>query len=248
MFRFSKVGSHQIPPNNAPLTPALAIPPQPQFVPSQAAISAAEISEAPAKITSSSSRPKQPASSNATALTLVSAAAITLVATTFFFTRRHYAPPEAKTQSAAPTASVPAVLAPVLVPSVSPPAGSQPAQTIPKSSSPALDVSSDSAAAKTRPMAILRSMMCQSIISRPPTPVTKLGTLLVIAGQDGARVLLDGKPQPQLTQAGRLRLSNLELKDYVVQVSKSGFQDPPQQEIRIFTKMNTPSLFSAYNR
>jgi hypothetical protein len=30
-----------------------------------------------------------------------------------------------------------------------------------------------------------------------------------------------------------LRLPNLELKDYVVQVSKSGFQDPPQQKIRI---------------
>ena len=30
-----------------------------------------------------------------------------------------------------------------------------------------------------------------------------------------------------------MRLPNLELKDYVVQVSKSGFQDPPQQKIRI---------------
>jgi hypothetical protein len=30
-----------------------------------------------------------------------------------------------------------------------------------------------------------------------------------------------------------LRLPNLELDDYVVQVSKSGFQDPPQQKIRI---------------
>jgi hypothetical protein len=30
-----------------------------------------------------------------------------------------------------------------------------------------------------------------------------------------------------------LRLPNLELKDYVVQVSKSGFQDPPQQKIRV---------------
>ena len=239
----SKVGSHQIPPNNAPLTPALATPPQPQFVPSQAAISAAEISEAPAKITSSSSRPKQPASSNATALTLVSAAAITLVATTFFFTRRHYAPPEAKTQSAAPTASAPAVSAPVLVPSVSPPAGSQPAQTIPKSSSPALDVSSDSAAAKVAPND--PSVNDVPVNNQPPADSGhKLGTLLVIAGQDGARVLLDGKPQPQLTQAGRLRLSNLELKDYVVQVSKSGFQDPPQQEIRIHKDEHAKLVFS----
>ncbi len=60
-----------------------------------------------------------------------------------------------------------------------------------------------------------------------------LGTLLVVAGQDDAKVFLNGKLQPQLTQAGQLRLPNLELKDYVVQVSKGGFQDPPQQKIRI---------------
>ena len=60
-----------------------------------------------------------------------------------------------------------------------------------------------------------------------------LGTLLVIAGQDEARVFLNGKLQPQLTQAGQLRLPNLESEDYVVQISKNGFQDPPQQKIRI---------------
>jgi hypothetical protein len=60
-----------------------------------------------------------------------------------------------------------------------------------------------------------------------------MGTLVVIAGQDDARVFLNGKLQRQLTQAGQLRLPNLELKDYVVQVSKSGFEDPPQQTIRI---------------
>src|SRR4029077_4171222 len=63
--------------------------------------------------------------------------------------------------------------------------------------------------------------------------VPNLGSLLVVAGQDDARVFLNGKLQPQTTRAGQLRLPNLELKDYVVQVSKSGFQDPPQQKIRI---------------
>jgi hypothetical protein len=57
--------------------------------------------------------------------------------------------------------------------------------------------------------------------------------LLVVAGQDNASVFLDGKLQGQLTQAGQLRLPNLELKDYVVQVSKSGFQDAPPQKIRL---------------
>jgi eukaryotic-like serine/threonine-protein kinase len=60
-----------------------------------------------------------------------------------------------------------------------------------------------------------------------------LGTLVVVTGQDKARVFLDGKLQPQLTQGGQLRIPNLELKDYVVNVSKSGFQDLPEQKIRL---------------
>jgi serine/threonine protein kinase len=60
-----------------------------------------------------------------------------------------------------------------------------------------------------------------------------LGTLVVVTGQDGARVFLNGKLQQQLVQGGRLRIPNLELKDYVVRASKSGFQDPPEQKIRI---------------
>jgi hypothetical protein len=68
---------------------------------------------------------------------------------------------------------------------------------------------------------------------QPAESSRNLGTILVVAGQDNASVFLNGKLQRQLTQAGQLRLPNLELKDYVVQVSKSGFQDPPQQVIRI---------------
>ena len=60
-----------------------------------------------------------------------------------------------------------------------------------------------------------------------------LGSLVVIAGQDKAKVFLNGRLQPQLTQNGQLRIPNLELKDYVVRVSKSGFQDLPEQKIRI---------------
>jgi hypothetical protein len=64
-------------------------------------------------------------------------------------------------------------------------------------------------------------------------PSQNRGTLLVVAGQDNAKVFLNGKLQRQLTRAGQLRLPNLELKDYVVQVSENGFQDPPQQKIRV---------------
>jgi hypothetical protein len=70
-----------------------------------------------------------------------------------------------------------------------------------------------------------------------------LGTLLVLAGQDGAQVFLNGKLQPQLTQAGQLHLPNLELKEYSVQVYKSGFQDPPPQKVLIRKGEQTRLIF-----
>ena len=61
-----------------------------------------------------------------------------------------------------------------------------------------------------------------------------LGTLVVVTGQDKAKVFLNGTLQPRLTQSsGQLRIPNLELKEYVVRVSKSGFQEVPDQRIRI---------------
>jgi eukaryotic-like serine/threonine-protein kinase len=61
-----------------------------------------------------------------------------------------------------------------------------------------------------------------------------LGTLVVVTGQDKAQVFINGKPQPQPTkQNGQLRIPNLELKEYTVRVSKSGFLDPPEQKIRM---------------
>jgi hypothetical protein len=57
-----------------------------------------------------------------------------------------------------------------------------------------------------------------------------LGTLVVVAGQDQARVFLNGKLQRQITKAGQLRIPNLEPRDYVVRVSKSGFQELPEQK------------------
>jgi hypothetical protein len=60
-----------------------------------------------------------------------------------------------------------------------------------------------------------------------------LGALVVVTGEENAKVFLNGKPQPQLTQGGQLRISNLELKEYVVRVSKNGFQDVPEQKIRL---------------
>ena len=60
-----------------------------------------------------------------------------------------------------------------------------------------------------------------------------VGTLVVVTGQDKSRVFLNGKALPQETRGGQLRVANLEPKEYVVKVSKSGYQDAPEQKIRI---------------
>jgi hypothetical protein len=223
----SEVRTRKVPPDIAPVRLVPTIPPESQLPPPQAAtVPAAEPSAPAAKVTSPSSQPKQPTRSNSTTLILVSAAAIILVAATFFFTRKHYAPQVAKT-SPDPAVSAPTVSAPVSVPSVSAPAVSAPAPTNSKPSLPSLDVSSTAAAGKV-------TADDHPLDNQPPAESGhNLGTLLVVAGQDGASVFLNGKLQRQLTQAGQLRLPSLELKDYVVQVFKSGFQDPPAQKIRI---------------
>jgi hypothetical protein len=225
------VPANKVPPSVAPSSKVLAIAPEPQASPVQAAtVSAAAASSAPAaKVASSSSQSKQPTRSNSTALILVSCAAIVLVAGTFFFTRKHYATPVEKTSSPAPTISAQAVSAPAAsVPTVAAPAVAAPAQATPEPSLPALagppsDAhASDAAGGKVT-----------ADHARPTYSAPNVGTLLIVTGEDDARVALNGQLQPQLTQAGQLRLANLEPRDYVVQVSKSGFQDPPAQSIRI---------------
>jgi len=228
----SEVRPREVPPNIAPVRLVLGTPPQ------TAAPPAAEPSAPPAKITSPPSRLKQPASSNSSMLVLVSAAAIILtaiilVAATFFFTRKHYATPVAQTQPSAPTVSAPDVPPPAqAIPTQTTPVQANPApeaqtQTPPEPSLSALPTSSDTAAGKVTPDKVTPDNQL------PAASGHNQGTLLVVAGQDDAKVFLNGKLQRQLTQAGELRLPNLEPKDYVVQVSKSGFQDPPQQKIRI---------------
>jgi tetratricopeptide (TPR) repeat protein len=228
----STVSPRKIPPSVLTAVKVSNSPPAPQLPPLQAATPAVAEPSAPAvRIASPSSQPKEPTRSNSTTL-MASAAAIVIVAvaSTFFFTRKHYAPPVAQTQSVAPAVSAPVVSAPTVsapansvptlsTPSVSAPAAATPTQPTPE---PAASASSDAVPEKA------------AAADHPPANSSHdLGALLVVAGQDGAKVFLNGKPQQQLTQAGQLRLQNLELKDYVVQVSKSGFQDPPKQTIRV---------------
>ncbi len=60
-----------------------------------------------------------------------------------------------------------------------------------------------------------------------------VGTLVVSTGQDGVRVLLDGKPQSRLTQHGQLRLAGLPVKTYGVRVVKEGYLEEPEQRVQI---------------
>lgn len=217
VFEEAKLAPPQVATAPAPEPPAPAAPP-----------AIAAFSAPAAKVTSPSSRAAQHTRSNSTLLILISGTAIILVAATFFLTRKHYAPAGAASPSvapsvSAPTASAPAAPAPnVPSPAVSAPAVTAPAEAAPEPSPPASPLASSTVTGKVAPD------------DQPRTESShKASTLLVVAGQDGASVFLNGKLQPQPTRAGQLRIPNLEAQSYVVQVSKSGFQDPPQQEIRI---------------
>jgi Flp pilus assembly protein TadD len=220
-------------PAKVPATsPEPQLPPPPAAAAPAAASSASEFRKAPP-----SSRPKQPTRSDSKTWIIVSAAAIVLVAvaTIFFYAQKHRTSPLAKTPTA-PAVSTPPISAPadsapaVSTPTVPAPATNpEPAQPTP----PVSDTTAGNIPAHAQP-ATAQPNTAQPNNDQPPAePTPALGTLLVVAGQDDARVFLNGRAQSQLTRGGQLRLPNLELKDYVVQVSKSGFQDPPQQKIRI---------------
>jgi hypothetical protein len=219
-----------------------------------ATVAAAEAPAPAAKVTFPLSRPQQPARSNSAILIFVSCAAIILVAATFFLTKEHYAQQAVKTSLATPavsaaaisipTAPTAAVSAPVVAtptvsdaaastshipktaesaPAVSKPAVAAPLQAAPERSSPALRTSSSDGG----------SQKITVDYRRPVDSTPNVGTLLIVASEDNARVSLNGQLQGQLTQAGQLRLSNLAPGDYVAEVSKSGFQDPPAQKVHI---------------
>jgi serine/threonine protein kinase len=60
-----------------------------------------------------------------------------------------------------------------------------------------------------------------------------IGTLLVVTGEDNVQVYLNNQLQKKATQGGLLRIPNLAPKDYVVRVSKNGFQNAPEQQVAI---------------
>ena len=161
--------------------------------------------------------------SKSTLVIVFSAVAVIALAVVLFFAfaRKHPSQEAAKTPVAAPDVSTPAASAPAVVtPDIAAPEPA-PADTTPETSQP---VASDS------PDAIGKVATDNQPAHQPGRDA---GTLVVIVGQNDARVTLNGKPQRQLTRGGQLKIPNLDVKDYVVQVSKNGFQDPAQQQIRI---------------
>ncbi len=71
-----------------------------------------------------------------------------------------------------------------------------------------------------------------------------VGSLVIVTGQDKSRVFLNGKALSQQTQNGELRIANLEPREYVVRVDKAGFQDAPEQKIRIRKGEQAKLMFS----
>ena len=224
----AEVPPAQVPPGRIPggnVLAGTAVPskvpttsPKPEPSPPAAIFSAAELSASAAKVVSESSQLNPSTRSNSTTVILVSAVAIILIASAVFFARKHPTPPVAQMPAPVPVVSNPAAS----VPAVSTPTDSAPAVAAPVGTSPKSRVPASGTAGKV------------NVEDQPAADSAQnVGTLLVVAGQDDAKVFLNGKLQAQLTQGGQLRLPNLELKDYVVQVSKSGFQDSPQQKVRI---------------
>jgi hypothetical protein len=70
-----------------------------------------------------------------------------------------------------------------------------------------------------------------------------VGNLLVVTGEDGATVLLNGKAYPRTTKHGQLVIANLTPKRYTVSVAKGGFEAPASQEVNILKGQGSKLAF-----
>jgi Flp pilus assembly protein TadD len=59
-----------------------------------------------------------------------------------------------------------------------------------------------------------------------------VGTLMILAGEDGARVLLNGRPYPRVTERGTLRIPT-DIGEYTIKVQKEGFSPSKPQKITL---------------
>jgi serine/threonine-protein kinase len=59
------------------------------------------------------------------------------------------------------------------------------------------------------------------------------GTLVLLTGEDGVKVFLDGKEYRRQTERGQLRIPNLPVKEYAVRLVKDGFLEVPEQRAAV---------------
>ncbi len=228
---------HDVTPAVAPPVTLATLPKQLDHAPVASAPDVLPAADEPASPKQALEHPAKPRSLT---LLFVAAAAIVMIAATFFLTRKHYAAPVANNPAVAPAAQAPVVSAPAVpdypeTTAVTPPDPTRTASA-PTTSKPAAALepppvsgaSSDAVDGKAAP-----AIQPLAPVSAARESAHGGGTLTVIAGQDGASVFLDGKLQPQLTHGGQLSVANLEAKDYLVQVSKNGFQDPAPQKVSV---------------
>ena len=68
-----------------------------------------------------------------------------------------------------------------------------------------------------------------------------------MAGEDGADVLLNGKPYRRKTVRGELRIPSVKVGGYAVQVKKTGFIDPKPQDVQV-KRVKKPGLNFTLNQ
>lgn len=69
------------------------------------------------------------------------------------------------------------------------------------------------------------------------------GTLVIVTGEDNARVLVNGREYRRRTQRGQLRIPNLEVRAYEIQVAKDGFEPVAPQRAEIRKGIETQLVF-----
>ena len=69
------------------------------------------------------------------------------------------------------------------------------------------------------------------------------GTVVIVAGQDGADVYINGKLYRRKTERGQIRIPNLNVGEYTIRVHKQGFIDPPPETVQIKKAEETPVEF-----
>ena len=70
-----------------------------------------------------------------------------------------------------------------------------------------------------------------AFIEQKAAPET--GGVLVLTGEDGASVYVNGKQQRRPTKNGQLRIANLQPGDYTIRAAKDGFEASPEQKVSV---------------